>query len=591
MIMNILVIAMIGLIAYLWSSQGFFSALMHLACVIVAGAVAFALWEPLTYGLLIGLNPPIQEMAFGLGLILPFLVTLLILRVACDKLVPRGLDFDDATNFLGGLVCGAGSGLLTAGILVTAISFFRLPPAFLGHKPVEFDPAGNIVKASNLWIPADAITVALYEHMSSGSLSTATPLALRAPDAHLRANMVRFTYGGKGRTSASPADFSIVGRYTAAGSPSELTTDGFSRTAEGDPVRQEVRTLSGEPISGDARIEGFVLRLNPGAKEKSGKFVVGRGQVQLICTTPEGDAQILQPIAVISQENATRLDLGRWRFDAPDVQISSVGGASEAPMAFEFLVPRAWKTTDLLFRNLRVEISENGGGTEFATVAARDEAITSRSMFTALNIADPKLSEATASQSQSQQNQPITEPVRVSDRISPGWMINTTNRGGLRVENIERTNFIVEGQHTFTREQLNERGLDQNLRLERFMETLDTKVVHVDVSRRSPLSLLGKAADAALSVAPPQLVDNLGQVYDAIGYIYDDGRNVTIRFTPGQPIRALRELPTLSNSRENERLTLLFRPSAGVELVRFNIGNQTQMEFSPPIRLPNPRRQ
>lgn len=591
MIMNILVIAMVGLIAYLWASQGFFSALMHLACVVVAGAVAFALWEPLTYGFLINLNLPFQELAFTLGLMAPFLVTLAVLRIACDKLIPRGLDFDEATNFVGGLVCGAGSGLITAGILVTAISFLRLPPGFLGHRPVDYDAAGNIVKSRALWLPADELTVGLYEYVSRGSLATATPLATRAPDAHLRANMVRFTFDGKGRTSANPKDFSIVGRYTVAGEGAgDFTTDSFSLTPDGDPVRQDIKLLDGTSVSGPARIEGFVLRLGPGAKEKSGKFVTSRGQVQLITRTPEGEARILQPVAVISQADATRLDLGRWRFDAPSVQISSVGGASETAMAFEFVVPQGWETTDLLFRNVRMEISPQGGGTEFASTSERDEAVTSRSMFTDLNIADPVLAAATEARQPTQNDQPITDPVRVTDRIGPNWSVNTTNRGGLQVQNIDRNNYIIDGSHTFTREQMNERGLDQNLRLERFAETADTKIVQVDVSRRSPLSVLGKAADAALSVAPPQLVDSLGQVYDAIGFVYDDGRNVQIRFTPGQPIRALRELPTLSNSRENERLTLIFRASAGVEIVRFNIGNQTQQEFSPPIKLPSPRR-
>ncbi len=593
MIMNLLVIALIGGIAYMWSSQGFFSALMHLACVLVAGAIAFAVWEPLTYGVLIGLNPPIQELAFGLGLIAPFLLSLLVLRVACDKLIPRGLDFDEVTNFVGGLVCGAGSAFVTVGILVTAISFFRLPPGFLGHRPVAYDAAGNLVQSAKLWVPADSMTVDLYEFVSRGSLSTATPLALRAPDADLRANLVRYTYGGKGRTSAKPSDFEIVGRYVVApANVGEITTDSFGRTPDGSPARQDVKLLSGAPVPSPARIEGFVLRLRPGAKESNGKFVIGRGQLQLICRTPDGEAEILEPFAMISQADATRLDLGRWRFDASEVYISSVGGASEAPMAFEFLVPQGWETTDLLFRNLRTPISAQGGGTEFASIAERDEALSSRSMFTDLNIADPVLAEAKERSSSSAANdQPITDPVRITDRIGPGWMLNTTNRGGLRLENIDKTNYIVDGQHTLTKEQVNERGLDQNLRLEKFAETADTKIVQIDVSRRSPLSLLGKAADAALSVAPPQLVDNLGQVYDAIGYVYDDGTNVTIRFTPGQPIRALSELPTLSASRASERLTLIFRPSAGVQIVKFNIGPQTQEEFNPPLRLPNPRRQ
>ena len=46
---NLLIVALIALIAYWWSSQGFVSGFLHLVCVICAGAFALALWEPLIY--------------------------------------------------------------------------------------------------------------------------------------------------------------------------------------------------------------------------------------------------------------------------------------------------------------------------------------------------------------------------------------------------------------------------------------------------------------------------------------------------------------------------------------------------------------
>ena len=51
---NILIIGFVVLIAYWWANQGVFSALLHLIAVILAGAVALAVWEPLTTVLLTG---------------------------------------------------------------------------------------------------------------------------------------------------------------------------------------------------------------------------------------------------------------------------------------------------------------------------------------------------------------------------------------------------------------------------------------------------------------------------------------------------------------------------------------------------------
>ena len=48
MLLNILVIVFILGMAYWWGIQGFFSGLLHCAVVITAGALALAIWEPLS---------------------------------------------------------------------------------------------------------------------------------------------------------------------------------------------------------------------------------------------------------------------------------------------------------------------------------------------------------------------------------------------------------------------------------------------------------------------------------------------------------------------------------------------------------------
>ena len=73
MILSILIIVVIVLAAFWWGNQGAFSALLHMLCALVAGAVAFAAWEPLAYTLLNagGLPKFIPQFAWGLGLAQP----------------------------------------------------------------------------------------------------------------------------------------------------------------------------------------------------------------------------------------------------------------------------------------------------------------------------------------------------------------------------------------------------------------------------------------------------------------------------------------------------------------------------------------
>ena len=85
-IFNILVIGFIGLIAYWWANQGLFSATIHFVCVLCAGALAFATWEPIV-GILMS-QKWMQPYAVGVALLFPFSVYLFTLRLLADKLAP-----------------------------------------------------------------------------------------------------------------------------------------------------------------------------------------------------------------------------------------------------------------------------------------------------------------------------------------------------------------------------------------------------------------------------------------------------------------------------------------------------------------------
>ena len=78
--LNIVVILMVLLIAYWWATQGLFSAILHLVCVVAAATIALALWEPLVVGLLLR-GGGFDNYAWGLGLGALFTFSLLIFRV------------------------------------------------------------------------------------------------------------------------------------------------------------------------------------------------------------------------------------------------------------------------------------------------------------------------------------------------------------------------------------------------------------------------------------------------------------------------------------------------------------------------------
>ena len=56
-LLNLFIVGGVLLIGYWWANQGVFSALLHLLCVIAAGVIALAFWEPLMYKVLLRCCP------------------------------------------------------------------------------------------------------------------------------------------------------------------------------------------------------------------------------------------------------------------------------------------------------------------------------------------------------------------------------------------------------------------------------------------------------------------------------------------------------------------------------------------------------
>jgi hypothetical protein len=159
---------------------------------------------------------------------------------------------------------------------------------------------------------------------------------------------------------------------------------------------------------------------------------------------------------------------------------------------------------------------------------------------------------------------------------------HTIQKGGERGLELDGL-VIVDGEANFALTEMKRGGeVARDLRVDSFMTTLDTAIVRVDVSASSASSVLGKTKALAEDIMPPFLVDTDGTRYQAVGYVYEDRDIVRIRFTPGNPIRGLAQLPSrLTRSRTDQKCTLIFRVNAGVSINKFMLGEETVTEFGP----------
>ncbi|MEO1535548.1 MAG: hypothetical protein AAFS11_08305 [Planctomycetota bacterium] len=556
---------------------------MHMVCVIMAGAIAFAFWE--TISLAIITNAPggflsvAADAAWGIGLIAPFIVSLALLRLIVDSLLKGNAQVDDAFNYVGGGVCGLVSGVISAGIFVNAIGFMRMPVALFGHQPVTFGTAGNFQATSNLIVPVDRLTASFYNHLSQNVLATSTPLALYYPDLPVAAGAQRMSDGdGDNRNSITPDAVSLTSSFTVgkqSGGP-EAVLDDFN--SPNGP--QQVAGLDGNPVA-NPYIAGFVVNFGSGAREKFGAIVFSKGQARLVSQNEAGETLTSFPIAVSSQARAGEDTFGRYRFDTEGTHIGSVGGAAEAPMAIEFAIPRGHEPVALYVKNVRLDIN-SVQPTAYADASARDIDIQTGNLLGGTRAENLDTSNAAVAQAP-RNGQPAG--FSLGNRLPRAYGMQ---KGATRGVSINDDNQIIGGFQAFAVGEVKGNRVDRALAVNEFFVPNDTMIVQITLTgdpNEIPSSVFGGAAVAIDNTKAPQVVDTTGRVYPAIGYVYEDRDKVEVRYSPSDPLSAMNDAPGLSGTRDDQVMVLLFRVSVGVEVEHFAIGNTVVTTYDGPVEI------
>ena len=168
-VFNFVVIVIVFLIAYWWSNQGFFSGLLHMLAVIIAGAMTFSIWEYLVYDLALGNTGGFDYYLPGLSFVLLFIGILLLLRVGTDQLIDENLKVHPAIDLVGGFSTGAVAGIIAVGMMLIGSGFIQRPHEFLGYKGYGREKVGNAnigQVGDPIWLPADKLTTTFYEWAS-----------------------------------------------------------------------------------------------------------------------------------------------------------------------------------------------------------------------------------------------------------------------------------------------------------------------------------------------------------------------------------------------------------------------------------------
>ncbi|MEM1213563.1 MAG: hypothetical protein AAGI68_14845 [Planctomycetota bacterium] len=555
-LINVILLVFVLGMAFLWATYGLFSALIQLGIVIAAGAIAFAVWEPLA-AVLLGRMP---AMAWGVALLAPFVLLLIGLRVASDKLVKANVQTNNLLNQAGGAVVGAAAGYLAAGIALLGIAHLPMGEKILGYQP--FQAAGFTTEASpdaDLWtgLQADRTASAFFTTLSAGAFSPTlsdASLATHRPNPYEAAHRTRLGPDPAAATTVAPDAVEVLGLVTASPSTEELrqmvgfaafdallseppaddldnfqviptiaqTNLGSLRTSEtlnqlgkgygdekGNPVQlrdmldamaadlvERAATNLAPQLAGGRQLLIVPTRWtrSPTSFDIDSRLRINPTQARLYYTT-KGDALEAAPPLAVSRFTPVRGGRVLLSF----AETSQVAGSNDTEeLAFVFAIPGDAKPTVLMLRNLRFDLPE---------------AKPLPPLETARLIGAPPFAETSV--------QETTAAVASSASGIEGVSFSTTSRLP-RAISPNSADASLRRNADDTRLQSGE-GFAPKAPGRAMTRTIDVPagdgMVRMEITPRVAQSFLGGARDVAARIQPVQLIDTFGRVYDPIAYV------------------------------------------------------------------------
>jgi hypothetical protein len=582
MILNLLLIVVIGLIAYIWMARGLWSAFLHMVCVILAGALAFAVWEPVSLFFAGTGTGMLVDTAWGLGLALPFVVFLLVLRVACDKLVPANVDFDGIVNTVGGLACGLVAGVLSGGILAMSVGSMRTDTELLGVQAIKYQPTGYLTREENLWTRCDTITAAFYEKLSSGALvpPSGESLGRRHPNLADENWLLRVNYGeGKSLYTIPPDSFEVVKHFVYSPSdPKDLFHDTFKDAA------QQFAYTDNQTPSGPSEVYGYVVKFKTTAMETGGRLRVGPGQMRLVVQKSDDpyDTMGVQPFAVAAPGAGGTQEYGRWRYDTQSLFFENPAAST---WAFEFVVPKGSKPVALYVKGIPVDVSGMQPAGKYSSPGERDAA--AKTGFPGGASAGPR--DYAKAETFKRDPNDFGGPIRVGDSLPYGLVIQKGTEKDLEISS---DNHLVGGDVAkFRSDELKNQGLEPSLQIRRLGSSSDDDVAIVQVVVDAKNPKFGLVAKTGWNPKDPaKLIDSGGGEHLACGYVHKrSGGETWVYFNPQQQLTSLtdHEMPLMSSSAPDRELTLIFRVPKGRQITEFAVGNMVLAKFVPPVPTSN----
>jgi len=576
---NLVILLFVLAMAYFGTVYGLFSAFMHLMVVIAVGAIAFALWEPITIGLLMKYVP---LMAWTVGLIVPFGVLLLVFRMVVDKLVPRDAQFMSLVNTLAGATCGVISGVLTSGIVIIGLGFMPFGADLGGFQPYTIGGGGVVVERGEggLWIPVHRITARFYSGLSGGAFASSTPMAEYMPKLEEQMVTVRMRPDGVSIVAA-PNAVTVTG---AAVAEATALTEANANPAVIQALGNDFNRPGTQLVLIDTEWEKV-----EGTSDGDRALRLPASQVRLVTknnTEGRGEFDLVGPVGFSKSGGGDSRVFYPYDSDA----VMAFSTAPNSSFTFAFLVPQGAEPRSLIVRKLRVMLPEDE---EINTVAGEVLA----------SLGNPPVPEAEGEDEDGPDSGGTAQAntgggqTTISDRNGmragtfvlglditnrlPGAAVSKNAATGLSYKDSDTGAMIVTGSTGSARK--TQGNVGARSKVVGFDIPGHEAMVRVRIEPDQAVSLFGSARASAAALNPIFLEDTDGNKWFISAWVWQkSNKNKEIHYDAFQTIRSAKQLP-ISQMNDGDEFYLYFTVTKPVSLTSYNIGEVTDQQFEPPL--------
>jgi hypothetical protein len=562
-ITNLLIIVFILAMAYWWSIQGFFSAFVHLGLVIVCGTLAYALWEPIAFALM-GYFPMV---AWGVGLIVPFAVLLIVTRLAADRLVGGNVHFHKLVGNLGGAACGVATGVLTSGLVVIGLGFLPLPSDMGGYEPYAIGGDGGIMETDRtLWVPVDYGADRFFGTLASGAFASSTPLGEYQPNLPYQAALFRLRSDAKASVVAHPKGVSVKDVLVHSVPVAGLTP--AMAQSLGEAFKNEANRLI---------LVGTEFSKTGGTFDPDGALRIAPAQIRLTTQRKSADGVELAmnaPVGYVLEDVVT----GENWFRPFNSATSDARAAGQTiRMSWVFILPADLSPQFLLVRHLRLGLPEADQFKtgEEETLAALGE----------LWVAEQPRTQTAAAAAVEEGPSELGAPVGINAGHYAEEIEQTTDlpkalsknyASGLEVQE----GLIMSGMATASQPP---GMLSKNTRIDGVWVPSHEGMIRLTLTPERAQSLLGAARTAAASLNGVWLNPEKGDPLFPLGYVWlKTSGEQRVRVDRNDPIRSARQLP-ITEMQPGDKLYLYFAVTKRTRIVSYSIGDAMTQEITPPL--------